>query len=171
VAALKSDVTRVATSQFGDATGGAIVFDFVPGVPRMGNGYQPLRDWHDLGHRPVRSGVADGDDKAKVDKWTMGKFGELLTMLQGSPEGTGNMLDNTVVLWANHMEDGANHGTQKLPWILAGKAQGYFKTGQCLLSTGRAINGVLTEICNAMDVKVDAFGDPALGKPMPELRA
>jgi hypothetical protein len=171
VAALKSDVTRVGTMQFGDATGGAIVFDFVPGVPRMGNGYQPLRDWHDLGHRPVRSGVADGDDKAKVDKWTMGKFAELLTMLQGTPEGTGNMLDNTLVLWANHMEDGANHGTQKLPWILAGKCQGYFKTGQCLLNTGRAINGVLTEICNAMDVKVDAFGDPALGKPMPELRA
>ena len=59
VAALKSDVTRVGTMQFGDATGGAIVFDFVSGVPRIGNGYQPFRDWHDLGHQPVRAGVPD----------------------------------------------------------------------------------------------------------------
>jgi hypothetical protein len=29
----------------------------------------------------------------------------------------------------------------------------------------------MTEICNAMDVKVDAFNDPVNGKPMPELRA
>jgi hypothetical protein len=171
VAALRSDVTRVGTSQFGDATGGAIVFDFVPGVPRMGNGYQPLRDWHDLGHRPVRAGVADGDDKAKVDKWTMTKFAELLKMLKGAPEGAGTMLDNTLVLWGNHMEDGSNHGAQKVPWVLAGRAQGYFKGGQCLPNTGRAINGVLTEVCNAMDVKVEAFNDPMLGKPMPELRA
>lgn len=171
VAALKSDVTRVGTMQFGDATGGAIVFDFVPGVPRMGNGYQPLRDWHDLGHRPVRAGVPDGDDKAKVDKWTMTKFAELLKLLKGAPEGTGTMLDNTLVLWGNHMEDGANHGAVKVPWILAGKCQGYFKTGQCLANSGRAINAVMTEICNAMDVKVDTFNDAMAGKPMPELRA
>ncbi len=41
VAALKCDVTRVGTTQVGDATGGRIIFDFVPGVPRQGNGYQP----------------------------------------------------------------------------------------------------------------------------------
>jgi len=171
VAALKSDVTRVGTMQLGDATGGAIVFDFIPGVPRMGNGYQPLRDWHDLGHRPIRDGVPDGDDKAKVDKWTMGKLAELLGLLKGSAEGPGTMLDNTLVLWGNHMEDGENHGAQKIPWILAGSCQGYFKTGRCLTNTGRAINGVLTEVCNAMDVKIETFNDPEHGKPMPELRA
>jgi hypothetical protein len=171
VAALKSDVTRVATSQFGDATGGAIVFDFVPGVPRQGNGYQALRNWHDLGHRPVRAGVPDGDDKQKVDKWTMTKFAEVLKMLKSVPEGTGTMLDNTVVLWGNHMEAGDSHGAVKIPWILAGKCGGYFKTGQCLTNTGRAINGPMMEICQAMDVKLDWFGDKDLGGPMPQLRA
>ena len=171
VAALKCDVTRVGTTQVGDSTGGRIIFDFVPGVPRQGNGYQPNRDWHDLGHRPVRSGVPDGDDKSKVDKWTMGKFAELLTMLKAVPEGTGTMLDNTVVLWANHMEDGANHGAVKIPWIIAGKGQGYFKTGQSLPSTGRDIGGVMAELCAAMDVPVPFFGDANTGKPMPELRA
>jgi hypothetical protein len=171
VMALKCDVTRVGTTQVGDATGGRIIFDFVPGVPRMGNGYQPNRDWHDLGHRPVRSGVADGDDKAKVDKWTMGKFAELLGMLKATPDTQGTMLDNTIVLWGNHMEDGSNHGAQKMPWIIAGKGQGYFKTGQCIPNPGRAINGPLYEICAAMGVQQPFYNDQAIGQPMPALKA
>ena len=169
VAALKCDVTRVATLQVGDATGGAIVFDFVPGVPRTGNGYQPLRDWHDLGHRPVRP--TGEDDKQTVDKWCMTRFADLLTMLRGIQEGTETMLDHMSVLWANHMEAGDTHGAQKLPWILAGKCGGYFKTGQCIANVNKPMTGVLAEICNAMDVTVDHFGDPETGKPMPELRA
>jgi hypothetical protein len=168
VSALRCDVTRVGTTQVGDATGGAIVFNFVEGVPMEGNGYQKFRDWHDLGHRPVRP-VADGDDKSRVDKWTMGKFAELLGYLQKTPDGAGTMLDNTAVLWGNHMEDGANHGAQKMMWIIAGKCKGYFKTGQCIVAPNRAINGPLMEMASAMDAKIDYFGDPALGKPMPEL--
>ncbi len=170
VAALKCDVTRVGTLQFGDATGGAIVFDFVPGVPTEGNGYQALRNWHDLGHRPVRP---DGtDDKKTVDTWCMARFADMLTMLRNIPEGLNEtMLDHTCVLWANHMEAGDTHGAQKLPWILAGKCGGYFKTGQCIPNPGKPMMGILAEICNAMDVPVDHFGDPDLGKPMTELRA
>jgi hypothetical protein len=169
VAALKCDVTRVGTTQVGDATGGAIIFDFVEGVPREGNGYQKFRDWHDLGHRPVRAGVPDGDDKSRVDKWSMGKFAELLGMLSKVPDGNGTMLDNTAILWGNHMEDGSSHGAQKLPWIIAGM-QGYFKGGIAIPQPNRSINGPMMEIATAMDVKLDYFNDPMLGKPMPELR-
>ncbi len=171
VMALKCDVTRVGTTQVGDSTGGAIIFDFVPGVPREGNGYQRFRDWHDLGHRPVRPGP-DGDDKSRVDKWTMGKFAELLGYLKKTPDaGGGTMLDSTVVLWGNHMEDGSSHGAQAMPWIIAGKSKGYFKTGVSIPTPNRAINGPMMEIATAMGVKLDHFNDPALGKPMPELRA
>jgi hypothetical protein len=168
ISALKCDITRVGTMQFGDATGGAIIFDFVPGVPTMGNGYQKFRDWHDLGHRPIRGTI---NDKQIVDKWTMTRFAEVLRMIKSVPEGDGTMLDNMAFLWANHMESGDNHGTQKLPWILAGKAGGYFKTGQAFKDVAKPMNGVLTEICNAMGVKTPFFGDQAVGGPMPELRA
>jgi hypothetical protein len=171
VAALKCGITRVGTTQVGDATGGRIIFDFVPGVPRQGNGYQPNRDWHDLGHRPVRAGVADGDDKSKVDKWTMGKFAELLTLLKNTPDTTGTLLDNTVVLWGNHMEDGASHGAVKIPWIIAGKGQGYFKTGQGIPNPAREINGPMFEICRAMGIQQEFYNNANTGKPMPELRA
>jgi hypothetical protein len=150
-AALKCDATRVATLQFGDATGGAVTFPFV-GVGR---------NWHSIGHNP-------GTDKIKVDVWAMSQFSALLDMMKAVPEGSGTMLDHSAVLWANHMESGDSHGATKLPWILAGKCNGFFRTGQSLPSTGKNNTHVLATICNAMGVNLTSFGD---GAPMPELRA
>jgi hypothetical protein len=150
-AALKCGATRVATLQFGDATGGSVTFPVV----NVG------RNWHSLGHNP-------GGDKINVDKWCMQMFGSLLDMLKAVPEGDGNMLDHMSVLWANHMESGNTHGSTKLPWILAGKCNGYFKTGMSYPESGKNNTHVMTEILNAMGVQTPAFGD---GGPMPELRA
>ena len=151
-AALKCDATRVATLQFGDATGGSVTFPVV----NVG------RNWHSLGHNP-------GADKLVVDKWCMTMFSGLLDMLKATPEGAGEtMLDHTSVLWANHMESGDSHQAVKLPWILAGKCNGYFKVGQSLPDTGKNNTHVMATICNAMGVPLTSFGD---GAPMPELVA
>jgi hypothetical protein len=57
-----------------------------------------------------------------------------------------------VILWGNHMQDGANHVAGKIPWILAGSGGGYFQTGQCPASAGKPLNGVMSDICQAMGV-------------------
>jgi hypothetical protein len=150
--ALKCDATRVATLQFGDATGGSVTFPVV----NVG------RNWHSLGHNP-------GAEKLVVDKWCMTQFSSLLDMLKATPEGAGEtMLDHSTVLWANHMESGDSHQAVKLPWILAGKCNGFFKVGQSLTETGKNNTHVLATICNAMGVPVTSVGD---GQPMPELTA
>jgi hypothetical protein len=151
VAALKCDATRVATMQFGDATGGAVTFPFV----NVG------RNWHSLGHNP-------GADKIVVDKWVMTQFASLLDMLKAVPEGSETMLDHMTVLWANHMESGDTHGATKLPWILAGKGNGYWKVGQSIPDPGKNNTHVMATICNQMGVDLKTFGD---GAPMPELVA
>jgi hypothetical protein len=148
-AALKCDATRVTTMQFGDATGGSVTFPFI----NVG------RNWHSLGHNP-------GADKIVVDKWVMTQFSALLDMLKAVPEGTETMLDHMTVLWANHMESGDTHGATKLPWIIAGKGNGYWKTGQSIPDSGKNNTHVMATICNAMGVDVKTFGD---GAPMPEL--
>jgi hypothetical protein len=151
VAALKCDVTRVATMQFGDATGGSVTF------PGAGVG----RNWHSLGHNPAA-------EKIVVDKWCMTQFAGLLEMLKMNSEGTGTMLDHMTVLWANHMESGDTHGATRLPWILAGKGGGYWKTGQSLANPMKNNTHVMATIINAMGGNVASFGD---GVPMPELLA
>jgi hypothetical protein len=169
VAALKCDVTRVAAIQMDDAGGANLPFNFLPGIPEKGTGFHTrLRNWHDLGHNPVMGGV---DHKRMVDKWCMQQMAELLTRMKAIPEEGGTMLSNSVVLWTNHMEDGQNHNCQKLPWILAGQAGGYFKTGQCAQSAGKSLNGVLADVANAIGVPMASWGDASYGKPWPGLRA
>lgn len=73
------------------------------------------------------------------------------------------MLDNTVVLWANNMHDGAQHSHgPHLPWILAGGGGGYFKTGRYLDLSAAPVphNRLLMTLADAMDVQLPTFGDP-----------
>jgi hypothetical protein len=81
------------------------------------------------------------------------------------------MLSNSVIVWTNHMEDGQNHNCQKLPWVMAGQAGGYFKTGQCASSAGKPLNGVLADVANAIGVPMASWGAETYGKPWPGLRA
>jgi hypothetical protein len=155
IQALKCGITNVATLQLSDSSGNNINFAFVPGIPAKGTGYKTaFRNYHDLGHNPVLGGV---DHKRIVDKWMMEQYASLLTQMKAVPEEGGTMLDNSVVLWGNHMQDGSNHVAGKIPWIIAGKGGGYFATGQCADSNGKPLNGVMSDICQAFGVP-PAFG-------------
>jgi hypothetical protein len=143
------DITNVAGLQVADATGNAINFGaFVPNIPARGTGYKSaFRNWHDLGHNPSMGGV---DHHRIVDEWCMNEFSMFLDKVKAVNLPNGNLLDNSVVLWANHMEDGASHFSQKVPWLLAGKAGGTLKTGQCAASAGKSIQGAMGDIIKAM---------------------
>jgi hypothetical protein len=87
------------------------------------------------------------------------------------PEPGGTMFDNTVILWANHMEEGHTHNSQKTPWMLAGNVGNYFRMGQCVNSTGKPVNGVLWHLCHALGMPVQTFGTPGFGGAMDGLAA
>ena len=153
-AALSCDVTRVATLQFGDATGGSVTFPVV----NVG------RNWHSLGHNP-------GADKLVVDKWCMTHVRRAcIDMFKAVPEGTGKtMLDNSVIVWANHMESGDTHGATKLPWILAGTCGGYLKKGMSMPDDrARTTPTSWPPSPTPWAWTLQTFGD---GAPMPELKA
>ena len=163
VQAIKCGVTRVATLQLSDSSGNNINFAFVDGIPKNGTGYKtPFRNYHDVGHNPVFQGV---DHKRIVDRWMMQQFGELIAMMKAVPDEAGTLLDSSLILWGNHMQDGSNHVAGKIPWLLAGSAGGYFNLGQCPPSAGKPLNGVMSDICQAFGVQ-PTFGDtwPGLRK-------
>jgi hypothetical protein len=152
VASIRCDVTRVVTLAPCDASGSNI--SFKAAVPEANRG------WHSMGHSPVSGGV---DNKRFADKWLMGQFATLIDRLKAIPEGSGTMLDSTIVLWANHMEEGANHNSQKTGWMLAGNVNKYFKTGYCAPSSGRPVNGVLYHIAHALGFPVEFIGTKIFG--------
>jgi hypothetical protein len=162
IAGLSAGVSNVGTLQISDATGKQISFgSFVPGIPEIGTGYKTkFRNWHDLGHNPNMGGT---NHKVIADKWCMAEFAAFIKKLQAISEPGGTMLDNSLVVWGNHMEDGSSHVTQKQPWVTAGKAGGALKTGLCV-GEGRSTADAIHEFARA-------FGaTPTVGSGFPELR-
>ena len=89
------------------------------------------------------------------------------------PEGDGTLLDNTVVLWLNELDE-PWHATSSLhmnmPYILAGGAAGRLRGGELLDYTGRGHNDLLTSMLNLMGYEDQTFGFAELCRgPLPGL--
>jgi len=161
VAALQCGQTRVASLQWGNSND-QCRYAFLPGVNTLG---------HDMAHN---TGDCDpgGSKKLIVTDWYAGQFAYLLGKLQSIPEGGGNMLDNTVVLWVSEFSDCNGHAANNLMWLLMGNANGYFKQGRVLNVTGRGTNDLHASIQNAFGISDSIFGNAKYcAGPIPELRA
>ena len=163
-AALKCGVTNVATLQTGDSSGNNINFGaFVMGLPaRSKNNYKsPFRNWHDLGHNPVMDGT---DHKQITDQWFFDRWAEFFVQLKATPDaGGGTLWDNTLIVIGNHVEDGGNHNSNAIPWMLAGKGGKKLNYGQCVSGSGSAVKAVMAGICNSFDIAMHPYGAPLNG--------
>jgi hypothetical protein len=158
VAAFKCGVTKVATLQTGDSSGNNINFAFVDGIPaKSKNNYKsPFRNWHDLGHNPVMDGT---DHKRIVDKWFMDRWAEFVTQLKAIPEGGGTVLDNTLLLIGNHVEDGGSHNSNALPWMLVGKGgSNRLNLGNMISGGGSKVANVMAGMCTALGIDQHPYG-------------
>lgn len=160
VAALQCGQTRVASLQWGNSND-QCRYPWL-GVNTLG---------HDMAHN---TGDCDPGGKKKliVTQWYAEQFAYMLGKLQSIPEGTGNMLDNTVVLWVSEFSDCNGHAADALMWVLMGNAAGYFKQGQILNLDGRSTNDLHTTLCNAFGIADSTFGNPKYcGGALSQLRA
>jgi hypothetical protein len=159
VAALQCNVTRVASLQWGNSND-QCSYSWL-GVNALG---------HDLAHN---NGNCDpsGSKKQQVFRWYAEQFAYLLGKLQSIPEGTGTMLDNTVVLWVSEFGESNQHSPDKLLWLLMGNANGYFRQGRVLNCAGRSVNDLHTSLGNAFGITDSTFGNPAYcSGPLADLR-
>jgi hypothetical protein len=71
------------------------------------------------------------------------------------------MLDNTVVMLGSELARGNTHSHTDAPFLLAGSAGGYFKTGNYLKLEGKnPHNNLLVSLLNSMGVETNTFGMP-----------
>jgi hypothetical protein len=157
-AALKCDLTRVATIDLYDDGGGD------------GNSFPWLginSDYHAVAH----GGGGRAAEKTKIDAYLYSQVAGLAKQLDETPEGGGTALDNSVICVGNGQEDGSSHQVWPIPFLLIGSAGGYFKTGRVVKYPVKTPhNKLLATIVTAMGFPTQDYGGvPGREGILPEL--
>lgn len=110
---------------------------------------------HDIAHkRPA-------DFAGRWDRWRAEQHAYFLQRLRDTPEGDGNMLDRTLVLWGS-AHPHASHSTQNYPIQLAGGNALGFGHGHLHAFEGEnkvPLANLFVSMLNAVDVHVERFAD------------
>jgi hypothetical protein len=147
VLAFKTDTTRVATFMLANEGSNR-------SFPTIG----VTQGHHELSHHQ------DDPDKmskiASIDKFFATQFAYFLKRLKETPEGEGNLLDNSLIVYGGAIRDGNRHDHHDLPLILAGRGGGRFATGvHRRFPTETPLNNLFLTMLDTVGVNLKEFGD------------
>jgi hypothetical protein len=147
--ALACDLTRVASVQFSNAEN-HIRFPWI----------NSLGDGHALSHAGPSS-TLEAEQLIQRDTWYAEQYAHLLDRLSVTEdESTETVLDRSVVFYCNELSVGNMHSHVEMPFILAGSAGGYFRTGRLLQYDHTSHCNLLVSFLNAMGIEETVFGMP-----------
>ncbi len=144
VLAWRTDSTRVATLMFSQAFGRSYPEIGVP------------ENHHEMSHHQWNA-----DKLAKVcriNTYHVTQLAYFLERLASTRDGTGSLLDHSLVLYGSGMGDGDRHDHQNLPTILAGHAGG-LKGGRYIPKAEGNFSDLLLAMMSRAGTPLEAFGD------------
>ncbi len=118
-----------------------------------------IRDaFHILSHH---SNLRENMDKfAVLNRYHVSVFTYLLEKLKATPDGDGNLLDHSIVLYGSAMGDANQHNHAPLPIVLAGAASGKLKGGRHIRNPkDTTMSNLLLAILDKLGVQRESFGD------------
>jgi len=118
-----------------------------------------IRDaFHILSHH---SNLRENMDKfAVLNRYHTTIFTYLLEKLKAIPEGDGNILDHSIILYGSAMSDANQHNHAPLPIILAGSASGRLKGGRHIRNPkDTTMSNLLLAILDKLEIHAETFGD------------
>jgi hypothetical protein len=147
VLAWQADITRVTTLMIAREISGAT-------YPSSG-----VRDaFHNLSHHSNLQ--ANKDRFAVLNTYHVTQLKYLLDKLKATPDGDGNLLDHSVVLYGSGIADGNNHDHDPLPIALIGGASGRLQGGRHLrFPAGTPLANLHAAVLNKLGVPTEKFGD------------
>jgi hypothetical protein len=169
VLAMSCDLTRVVTLQYSNSWNLAFTEYGLP---------EGVADWsdhfisHKLGDRD-RATDLDGLPNAEAmrianarvvqtSRFKVRRLAYLLNALKAAPAASGNLLDESLVLYTSECGDGDSHGRQNMPIIMAGHVGG-FRTGRRVVTAGAPTGGLHCSILNYFGIETAQHGDPVSG--------
>ena len=146
VLAMQTDSTRVLTYTLCDS--GAV-------IPEAG----VTESHHGLSHHGEDEGKKQ--KLTKIDQFHVRQLAYFLDKLKKTPDGSGNLLDHSMVLYGSGMGNGSRHSLKDLPILLAGHGNGKLKQGQHhrYKSNETPLSNLFVVMLQQMGVPVESFSD------------
>jgi hypothetical protein len=147
VLAYKSEITRISTLMLARENSNAVYS--ATGV----------RDgFHNASHHSNER--KNMDQFAVINRYHVKMLGYFLERLKATPDGDGNLLDHSMILYGSSLSDGNEHNFDPLPVVLAGGASGQLKGNRHLRhSPHTPMSNLLLAMLHKMGARVDAIGD------------
>jgi hypothetical protein len=114
--------------------------------------------FHPLSHHA--NNPAKMANLAKVQAYNTGAFAKFAARLQSMPDGEGNMLDNSILLFGSNMSDSNLHNHFPLPTAIVGGGAGKLKGNRHLRYPDKTpIANLHLTILDRIGVPMESFGD------------
>jgi len=99
-------------------------------------------------------------DFQKINTYHVSMVPYLLEKLKNTPDGDGNLLDHSMVMYGSAMGDANQHNHAPLPVIIAGNASGRLKGGRHIRNPkDTTMSNLLLAILGKLNIELDHFGD------------
>jgi hypothetical protein len=115
------------------------------------------------GHHSVTHHMNDADKIEKVmkiDQLHVQTLAYLLDRMKNTPDGDGNLLDHSMILFGSSISDGNAHTHHDLPLVLVGGANGKVKGGRHVrYAPETQMNNLLLSMLDKANVPAEQLGD------------
>ncbi len=109
---------------------------------------------HNLGHMPQ----ADNPIWVKIRQYNSRMLVKLMEELESVPEGSGTMMDHTLIVYTSNNADQQHTSGANWPVMLLGNCNGIFKTGRFTQMEGRRpINALYSTLLRTAGISCDRF--------------
>ena len=145
--AYRAEITRIMTLMYARDTSGAT-------YPTSGN-----RDgFHGASHHS--NARAKMDSFALINRYHVQMLAYFIDKLQSTPDGDGNLLDHSVVLYGSSMSNGNQHDHDPLPVVVVGGLSGQLKGGRHIVTPAHTpMSNLLLTLLEKFGVQQTSFGD------------
>ena len=147
VLAFRTDTTRIATFMLANE-GSNRAFPMI----EVKDGH------HQLSHHENK--IESIEKIAKIDRYYSEQFCYFLKKLKETPDGDGNLLDHSMIVYGGCISDGNRHDHHDLPILLAGKGGNRIETGRLLeFPQYTPLNNLFSTMLENVGINNVRFGD------------
>lgn len=113
---------------------------------------------HQISHH--QSNMENLEQIARIDKFYIEQFAWFLQKLRDTPDGEGNLLDNSMIVYGGGIRDGDRHDHGDLPLLIAGHGGGTLRQGRQIKATeGTPMTNLYLSMLDRMGVDAERIGD------------